>query len=167
MTVDGRTVVVARGWHIAAGPRPPVVTPPDPAEVAGEPDRWMREWGYGEAIEWRFTEGGFGRPSGAATAWTRVREPLIDGEEITGTARALIVADSANGLSAALPMDRWLCIPPAMTTTLLRPAEGEWVRLSCRTELTGDGLGLTHGELHDTGGRLGVVTQPLLVRPRR
>ena len=54
-----------------------------------------------------------------------------------------------------------------MITTLLRPAEREWVRLSCRTELTGDGLGLAHGELHDTSGRLGVVSQPLLVRSRR
>ena len=26
MVVDGRTAVVARGWHIAAGPRPPVLT---------------------------------------------------------------------------------------------------------------------------------------------
>jgi len=167
MIVDGKTAVVARGWHIAAGPPPPVVTPPDPAEVAGEPEPAMSGWGYGEAIEWRFTDGGFGRNTGAATAWTRVRVPLVDGEEITGTARALIIADSANGLSAAVPMDRWLSIPPAMTTTLLRPADGEWVRLSCRTELSGDGLGLAHGELHDTGGRLGVVTQPLLVRERR
>jgi acyl-CoA thioesterase len=92
--------------------------------------------------------------------------PLIDGVELTGQDRALIVADSANGLSAVLPMDKWLSIPPTMTTTLLRPAEGEWVHLACATELSDDGLGLAHGDLYDLTGHLGEVVQPLLVRER-
>jgi hypothetical protein len=167
MVVDGRVAVVARGWHLATGPEPPVTTDPLlPPPIPGTAGRAMPDWGYGEAIEWRFTEGGFDEPAGAAKVWTRVRLPLVDGEEITGTARALIVADSANGLSAALPISEWLSIPPAMTTTLMRPAEGEWVHLACRTDLTADGLGLTHGDLSDGGGRLGVVSQPLLVRRR-
>jgi acyl-CoA thioesterase len=53
-----------------------------------------------------------------------------------------------------------------MTTTLLRPADGEWVHLAAATELTADGLGLTHGDLYDTTGHLGEVSQPLLVRQR-
>jgi hypothetical protein len=167
MVVDGRAAVTARGWHIAAGPPPPASTMDGPPEFGGTAGEPMPGWGYGEAIEWRFTEGGFGKNSGAASVWTRVRLPLVDGEEITGTARALIVADSANGLSAALPMDDWLSIPPGMTTTLMRPAGGEWVHLGCRTELTDDGLGLSHGDLSDTAGHLGVVSQPLLVRARR
>ncbi len=167
LLVDGKVAVTARGWHIATGPKPPaetepVVPPPLPAHA----DPGLPGWGYGEAIEWRFVEGGFGRNAGAASVWTRVRLPLVDGEEITGAARALIVADSANGLSAALPMDDWLSIPPAMTTTLLRPADGEWVHLACRTELTADGVGLAHGDLSDSAGRLGVVSQPLVVRQR-
>jgi hypothetical protein len=139
-----------------------LVPPPLPPEA----DPGLPGWGYGEAIEWRFVEGGFGRSAGSAAVWTRVRLPLVDGEELTGRDRALIVADSANGLSAALPMDEWLSIPPAMTTTLLRPADGEWVHLAARTELTADGVGLAHGDLCDPGGRLGVVSQPLVVRRR-
>jgi hypothetical protein len=168
MVVDGKTVVVARGWHMAAGPKPPVVTPPvTPPPVPGEvSDHGLPGWGYGEAIEWRFRESAFGRYDGRADVWTRVRHPLIQGEEITGTARALIVADSINGLSAALDMQTWLSIPPGMTTTLLRPADGDWVHVRCRTELTGDGLGLCTGELADTSGKIGVVSQPLLVRQR-
>jgi acyl-Coa thioesterase superfamily protein/acyl-CoA thioesterase superfamily protein len=167
LVIDGRVAVTARGWHIAAGPPPPaetpaVLPPPMPATAdAGRPG-----WGYGEAIEWRFVEGGFAGSAGSASAWTRVRLPLVDGEEMTGTARALIVADSANGLSAALPMDEWLSIPPAMTTTLLRPPGGDWVHLACRTDLSPDGVGLTHGDLSDPGGRVGVVSQPLVVRHR-
>ena len=166
MVIDGRTAVVARGWHLAPGPTPPVVTPETAPPLIGEQPQNVGDWGYGQAIEWRFAEGGFGAHRGAAAVWTRVRVPLVDGEELTGTARALIVADSANGLSAALPMDEWLSIPPGMTTTLLRPPDAEWVHLAARTDLTADGLGLAHGTLSDERGRLGVVSQPLLVRAR-
>ena len=171
IVVDGKVAVTARGWHIATGPKPPAETavrlpPPLPAEPVGQDFMSGREnWGYGEATEWRFTRGGFDE-SGPAEVWTRVRLPLLDGEEMTGQARALLVADSANGLSAELPMTEWLSIPPAMTTTLLRPADGEWVHLACHTELAADGLGLTHGDLYDAQGHLGEVTQPLLVRQR-
>ena len=171
MIVDGKVAVTARGWHLAAGPKPPVETPdrmppPLPAEAV-DPQFFLdlESWGYGEAMEWRFTSGGFDEP-GPAEVWTRVRLPLVDGEEITGQARALVVADSANGLSAELPMTDWLAIPPTMTTTLLRPPDGEWVHLACRTELSSDGFGLTHGDLYDAGGHLGEVSQPLLVRRR-
>jgi hypothetical protein len=169
MVVDGRTVVTARGWHLATGPRPPVTSlprpaPPRPGPVDQHGVTGITGWGYGEAIEWRFTGGG--RISGAAQVWTRVRLPLIDGVDLTGQDRALIVADSANGLSAALPFEEWLSIPPTMTTTLLRPADGEWVHLDCRTDLGADGIGLTHGDLYDAAGHLGEVAQPLLIRQR-
>jgi hypothetical protein len=171
MVVDGRVAVTARGWHIATGPRPPVATeerrpPPLPGPAERRLFAGLDNWGYGESIEWRFTRGSFDETSGAADVWTRVRQPLIEGEELTGQDRTLIVADSANGLSAALPMSEWLSIPPTMTTTLLRPPQGDWVHLSCRTHLTGDGLGLAHGDLFDPDGLVGEVAQPLLVRQR-
>jgi hypothetical protein len=40
------------------------------------------------------------------------------------------------------------------------------VHLDCRTSLSEDGLGLCSGALSDTGGTLGEVAQPLLVRAR-
>jgi hypothetical protein len=168
MVIDGRTAVVARGWHLATGPQPDVVTAAEaPPPVPGPQELDLGGWGYGEAIEWRFGQGAFFRPEGAAEVWTRVRYPLVDGVELAGVERALIVADSANGLSAALPMDEWLSIPPGMTTTLLRPPAGEWVHLSCRTTIAADGIGLTHGDLADADGPVGEVSQPLLVRRRR
>lgn len=170
MVVDGKVAVIARGWHIAAGPKPPRqtagrVAAPLPAEADANPFPGMDDWRYGEAIEWRFTRGGFATP-GPAEVWTRVKLPLIDGVAMTGQARALIVADAANGLSAELPMDEWLSIPPTMATALLRPPDGEWVHLAAATELTADGLGLTRGDLYDTTGHLGEVSQPLVVRRR-
>lgn len=171
MMVDGRPAVIARAWHIAPGPRPPAETPKSPPPPLPEPSEQhffpgMESWGYGDSIEWRFTSGGFGETIGAAGVWTRVRGQLVEGIELTGRDRALIVADSANGLSAALPMSGWLSIPPTMTTTLLREPAGEWVHLSCHTDLTGDGLGLAHGDLADEEGLVGEVSQPLLVRAR-
>jgi hypothetical protein len=90
----------------------------------------------------------------------------VAGQPITPLARTLVAADAANGLSAELPLDRWLSIPPGMATTLLREPVGEWVHLDCRTSLSEDGLGLCSGVLSDTGGTLGEVAQPLLVRAR-
>src|SRR4051794_13660713 len=166
MVVDGRVAVTARAWHIAPGPPPPVV-----AEPATPPARPEREdvfdggWGYGRAIEWRCTLGGL-NAFGETHAWTRVRVPLIEGVPIDGQDRALIVADSANGLSAELHWDKWLSIPPAMTATLLREPGAEWVHMACRTILSDDGLGLAEATLPDEQGRVGRVAQPLLVRAR-
>lgn len=171
MTVDGRTVVTARAWHIATGPRPPasvestVSAPALPPRTDQDFFTGLDEWGYGESIEWRFTGGGFGT-LGAAAAWTRVRIPLVAGEEISGQARALIVADSANGLSATLPLSRWFSIPPTMTTTMLRAPAGDWVHLACETHLAEDGIGLAHADLLDAEGLVGEVAQPLLVQER-
>ncbi|MBL7256151.1 thioesterase family protein [Paractinoplanes lichenicola] len=169
MVIDGRVAVTARAWHLAPGPTPPVTTPADHADPLPEGENvfpGMAEWGYGLATEWRVSKGELGRADSETHVWTRVRMPLIDGHELDGQDRALIVADSANGLSAVLPMDKWLSIPPTMTTTLLRPAAGEWVHLACRTALSDDGLGLTSGELYDFDGAIGQVSQPLVVRAR-
>ena len=173
MSVDGRVAVTARAWHIATDGRPQVsseeqIAPP-PLPPRPTPQHFYpgldNNWGYGRSIEWRFTRGGFDT-FGAADVWTRVRLPLIEGEALTGQDRVLIAADSANGLSLSLPMDQWLSIPPTMTATLLRPPQGEWVYMACRTHITVDGVGLTHADLLDPQGFVGEVAQPLLVQRR-
>ncbi|ROO87129.1 acyl-CoA thioesterase [Actinocorallia herbida] len=168
LVIDGRAAVTARAWYIATGPTPPVETPSaPPPPVPSAPDRPQTvassDFGYGQAIEWRFTESD---APGTTGVWTRVRVPLVAGQDLTGLARALIVADSANGLSLTLPPDRWLSIPPTMTATLLRPPTGEWVHMECRTHLSDDGLGLAEATLRDPKGLLAEVAQPLLIRAR-
>ncbi|MFD0517637.1 thioesterase family protein [Paractinoplanes durhamensis] len=128
-------------------------------------DRFAGDWGYGRAIEWRCTRGGLDE-LGETHVWSRVRMPLIDGVDLLGQDRALIVADSANGLSAVLPFEKWLSIPPTMTATMLREPAGEWVHLAARTIVSDDGLGLAEGEMFDLAGKVGQVAQPLLVRER-
>jgi hypothetical protein len=169
MTVDGRGGAGARGWFRATGPTPPartpaVLPPPVPAQDSVFLPH-LADWGYGKALDWRYTAGSADHP-GPAAVWTRVRIPLVADQPITPLARVLVAADAANGLSAELPLDRWLSIPPGMATTLLREPAGEWVHLDCRTQLAEDGLGLSSAVLSDPSGTLGEVAQPLLVRAR-
>jgi hypothetical protein len=170
MTVDDRPVAVARTWHIATGPRPPIddEATQAPALPPAQPQRdffGIPDWGYGRSIEWRFTEGDFDTP-GRAGVWTRVGPALIAGEPITPLARTLVAADSANGLSGTLPIAEWWTIPPGMTTTLMRLPDTEWVHLACHTRLAPDGIGVAHADLHDEHGFLGEVAQPLLIARR-
>lgn len=149
---------------VAAGPggRPPVPALP-PRESHGP--GMMNAFGYGRAIEWRMT-GGSADALGPGAVWARPRVPLIAGTEMTGLQRALVVADSANGISLSLPLDHYLSMPTSLNVAFLRHPAGDWVHLDCRTDFSGDGVGLTTAELADFGGRLGVVNQPLLIVAR-
>ena len=107
-------------------------------------------------------------PPGVGT-WSTSLQPIpisVAGQELTGLDRTLVAADAANGISAELPIDSWLSIPPGMTTHLVREAEGEWVHLACRTQVAAEGIGLSLGTISDARGVLGEVSQPLLVRSR-
>jgi hypothetical protein len=166
----GREVVSARAWRIAvqpAGSVPPATTPPDPVPpVPGpqEPLTWLRGWGYAESMEWRYVNHKDG--PGPAAVWARTRIPLVAGEPMEPLDRALLLVDSANGISGELPMDGWLFVPPSLTVAVERYPEGEWVLLEARTTLTDDGLGLTSSRLADERGYFGSGTQPLLVERR-
>lgn len=121
-------------------------------------------WGYGRAIEWRFVHGG--TEVGAARVWTRVRVPLVAGQPMTDLQRMLVVSDSTNGVSAALPMRHWLSIPPSLTVAVLRPPTGEWFVLDARSSVAAHGTGLAESVIADEHGLCARVLQPLLITPR-
>jgi hypothetical protein len=171
LLASGKPVALARAWQIAANGeggipvdrRPAQVPPPIPD---AQPQRYFpgfERWGYGESIEWRWVRGSWESPAGEAAVWARPRIPLVAGEPTHPQDRPLIVADSANGISGPFSPREWLFIPPAVTVTLHRHPEGEWVCLAATTMLAADGLGSTLGTLSDPGGHLGSVAQPLLV----
>lgn len=173
ITVDGRVVVRASAWHIATDSAASEVVPPAPAYdvptlPAAQPQRYfdgMQRWGHGEAIEWRFVVGGL-HLRGPAKVWTRLRVPLLPEQPLTGLTRAVMVADSTNGLSNELPLHDWLFIPPTLTVTLLRHPVGEWVYVDAHTSFANDGIGLAESTLADETGFLGSAAQPLLISPR-
>jgi hypothetical protein len=110
----------------------------------------------------------FGSPSGRppGRVWMRLRHPLLPGEALTPLARLAATADFGNGVSAALPFDRFLFINADLTIHLDRLPRGEWIGLDARTLLHESGAGTAEGLLHDLDGPVGRAFQTLVVQPR-
>jgi hypothetical protein len=141
---------------------------PPPGPETGEPGKfffWNDDVAYRDALEWSFVDGQFNTP-GPATAWTRVRVPLVAGEGITPLERLLVMADAASGISAALDWSVWSFVNVDLGIHLSRPPEGEWMAMDAHTEIGPTGMGLCTSTLFDGNGRVGVSTQSLLVSPR-
>jgi len=176
MEANGQEVLIARGWRIErpAGEVPEV---PDQAAAPGPipapdansgipPSLFRRDpGGYLASIEWRFLPP---RPgvTGARAAWTRPLLPLLHGEDPSPMSRALLVADSGSGVSAALPSSGFLFINVDLTVVLPRDPQGEWLLLEASTTIGKDGTGLAVTRLADQLGACGMGMQTLLVAPR-
>ncbi len=168
LAVGERPVARAAGWWHRAGDTTAVTTIPAAAGVPELPaPRGDESWtgGYLQAMEWRWLRGHF-TETGPATVWTRMRIPLVEGEEPTPTQRVLVTADSGNGVSGALPLASWLYVNTELTVHLLRPPVGEWVCLDAVTDIGPTGGGVATSTLSDAAGPVGRGTQALLVRPR-
>ena len=124
-----------------------------------------QEVGYHTAMEVRFVSGSFLEP-GPATAWMRMRHPLVPGEPPSPLVRVLAAADSGNGVSGALDYRRWLFVNADLTVYLARPPAGEWVALESATTVAA-GVGVADTVLHDEQGPVGRGLQALLVDRRR
>jgi acyl-coenzyme A thioesterase PaaI-like protein len=106
------------------------------------------------------------RSLGPARVWMRLRHPLLPGEPLTSLARLAATSDFGNGVSAALPFERFLFINADLTIHLQRPPRGEWTGLDARTLLPAGGTGLAESVLHDEHGPVGRAFQTLVVQPR-
>jgi hypothetical protein len=119
--------------------------------------------GYNDlGVEIRFLEGGFQNP-GPATAWIRLRIPVVAEEEATPLLRAAAAADLGNGLSSVLPMREWRYINPDLSIHLGRPPVGEWVAMRSVTHPFGTGAGFAESALYDATGRIGRAVQSLFI----
>ncbi|KAA1423116.1 thioesterase family protein [Mumia zhuanghuii] len=178
LSCEGRPAVGARAWLVSydAGRAPrtgaEVVPPalpgpqPQPPMPGAAP-----EWGYGRAIEWRYVSGGLSGQApvaadGVTRAWMRVRVPLVAGEPTSDLQRLMVIADSANGVSARLPFSDWLFIPPGLGVTAGRPPSSEWMLLEASSWSETRGTGVAHARVLDSEGLCAFVAQPLLVAPR-
>jgi len=141
---------------------------PLPGPGEGRPGGFFptgQDVGYHTAMDYRFVEGEF-TETGPATAWMRMRQPLVAGEEPTPLQRVATAADSGNGISAPLDYRRFIFINVDLTIHLVRPPEGEWVCLESLTVPERSGIGLTDTALHDEHGPIGRAAQTLLVAAR-
>jgi len=168
LAAGGRDVARAAAWRVLRTTERvgPYVTPAPPLPAHSSPvaaEGWVD--GYLSAVEWRFAAGGFAAP-GPATAWSRLRHPLVPDEENSPLTRVLAVADSGNGLSSELDLSRWHFINPELSVHLHREPAGEWVCVDATTTVSPGGAGLATTVLSDLQGPVGVGAQSLLVAPR-
>ena len=103
---------------------------------------------------------------GPGKVWMRLRHPLLADEPPTSLTRLVATADFGNGVSAALPFDRFLFINADLTIHLQRQPQGEWIGLDAQTLLSSAGSGLAESVLHDEHGPLGRAFQTLVVQER-
>jgi Thioesterase-like superfamily len=171
LEADGQEVLQVRGWRMAVpagqGPSTPAGPPPPPIPGEQPPPVFPggHTAGYLEAVDWRYVAGGFDTP-GPASVWARPRIPLIPGEEASPMCRALLLADSGSGVSAALNPVQFLFINVDLTLILPRDPVGEWLLLDAVTTIEGRGTGLAETSVSDVRGRCGTAVQTLLVAPR-
>ncbi|MGI8413332.1 MAG: thioesterase family protein [Solirubrobacteraceae bacterium] len=118
-----------------------------------------------DAIEIRFLTGAFYEP-GPATAWLRLRCPLVAGEEASPRQRLAAAADFGNGISSSLSWDEYTFINPDLTLYVERPPRGEWIGLRAQTRIARGGVAVSESVLYDEHGRVGRATQALLVLAR-
>jgi len=167
----GKTFLIAHAWRIISDAGVTSATSDAfdlPALPGPQPQNFFPESGsfpYGEALEWRFTKGGFDT-LGPATVWTRPRIPLIAGHEINGLEALVLMIDSANGISAELEFLKWTFVPVDLTVGIHRQPEGPWIGMDARTTIGNDGIGQTTTTAFDGKGTVGQSVHTLFIRPR-
>jgi len=173
LRVDGEVLMMARAWRLRTAPveLPPeaVAIPPGPS-LPGEPGpanffATGESEGYHTAMEIRFVAGAF-TETGPATAWLRMRHPLVGDEEPTPLQRTLIAADVGNGISGAADFRHFTFVNVDLTVQLERPPRGEWVCVDAVTLPRERGNATAESVLSDESGRCGRALQTLLVAAR-
>lgn len=168
---DGTEVVKARALQVrraeVEAPTPDD-RPPEGPEHGRElpaPFTVVKSPTFGpDAIEIRIVRGTFN--GGPATAWFRLRVPLVAGEDPTPLQRLAAAGDFGNGISTVLPWDEYVFINPDLTLYLDRPAAGEWICLEAQTIIPRDGVGVAESVIYDMRGRVGRAVQALLIARR-
>jgi len=141
--------------------------PEGPSRLAVSRASWRGELRayHSHATEHRVLRGSW-EALGPCTDWIRLRVPLLPDRPLTPLERIATVSDFGNGISAALPYDRFTFINGDLTIHLHRLPAGEWVCLEASTWPESGGVGVAESVLYDERGRLGRALQSLLIEKR-
>jgi Thioesterase-like superfamily len=173
LRVDGEILMMARAWRLRTAavdlPAEAVAIPPGPPgpATAAPMDFFPsgQDVGYHTAVEMRFVSGGF-TEIGPATAWLRMRHPLVGDEPPSPLVRVLVAADVGNGISGAVDFRRFVFVNVDLTVQLERLPDGEWIGVDAVTLPRLRGNATAESQLADERGRLGRALQTLLVAER-
>jgi hypothetical protein len=116
-------------------------------------------------MELRFVEGSFGAV-GPATAWFRLRVPLIAAEPVLGIDRVAAAGDFGNGIGSELDWAGHSFINPDLTLYVERDPVDEWVALQSHMRVVQGSGAIAQSVLWDRRGRIGQALQSLLVDRR-
>ncbi len=118
-----------------------------------------------DAFEIRFVEGAFRRP-GKATAWFRLRHPIVAGQPVSPFELVAAAGDFGNGIATVLSWEEHVFINPDLTLYLEREPDGEWVALQSEMRVALGSVAVAESVLWDQDGRIGRASQALLVSRR-
>jgi acyl-coenzyme A thioesterase PaaI-like protein len=170
--LDPQGTEVMRGRALLVHPselgQSPLSAPPFPGPEAGRENDFPGARGPNfatEAMEIRFVEGSFHEP-GPATAWFRLRRPLVAGEPTSGLELIAAVGDFGNGIASVLSWEDHVFINPDLTLYIEREPVGEWVALQAQTRIGLGSVAVAESVLWDQQGRIARATQALLVARR-
>lgn len=170
-TTGGDLLLRAAAWRVRrtdpldlgppadAFPEPPA--PPDALERFDESFRDYADF-FGSAVDKRVAAGSVFGP-GRATVWFRLRVPVVAGEADTPLQRLMAMADSANGISWAVPFTEFLYPNLDLGVYLARAPQGEWIALDSVTYLDPTGRGMSDTRIFDTEGFVGRSNQALFL----
>lgn len=163
----GRDCLLARVWLVAQRDTSAVAAP---LAAAADPPHGLpglaARFPYADSIEWRAVRGNIDRP-GPGVVWARPRLQLLPGFAMSGLQRAVLIGDSASGISSELDWSTWSFLNIDLDVHLSRPVVGDWVHLDATTRLGASGCALASATLSDVAGQLGTTAQTLIVAPLR
>jgi hypothetical protein len=139
-----------------------------PASWAGaEEGRFTHEQTLfpGDGMEVRFVAGSF-YDLGPATAWFRLKVPVVPGETPSPLQRMAAASDFPNGISTELDWTRYLFINPDLTLYVEREPIGDWIALRGAMRIVEGGAGISQAVIYDEHGRVGRSIQSLYVAER-
>ncbi|MGI9184067.1 MAG: thioesterase family protein [Solirubrobacteraceae bacterium] len=141
--------------------------PPFPGPQTGRPNDF--EPGHPmfatHAMEIRFVEGAF-REVGSATAWFRLRGPLVADAPLSPFELVAAAGDFGNGIASELSWGEHMFINPDLTLYLERAPRGDWVALQSEMRVGPGSVAVAESVLWDEAGRIGRAIQALLVGRR-
>lgn len=168
MSVDGRDVVRAHAWRLAAHDSSPVAgvefePMPGPDEFPEWHGADLWPGGYIRGVEFRADPA---RRPGRTRTWIRTAHSLVHDETSSPTADLIRLVDTANGIAVRVSPQEWMFPNIDLTIHLFRePIRGEgWVGFDTKVTMGATGMGLTSTTLHDELGPVGRAEQILTVR---
>jgi len=162
-----RAVATVTAWLLATSDTADAATDRYRPIVEGEalenPHSWADAKGYLETVRWRKQLVAEGE---TPVSWLSPLVPVVDSEPVTDLQRLTMVADSANGVGAALDPEKFVFMNTDTAVHLHRLPTGEDFALRARGSIGPDGIGVTTADLFDRQGFTGTVAQTLLVQRR-